>query len=74
MLARRARAARGEAAAGTILDLTGDANQAKILDKEGEAITGDNPTFGLGVNPTDERFNPFELVEGALGVGAETRS
>ena len=23
-----------------------------------------NPTFGLGVDPADERFNPFELVEG----------
>ena len=56
-------------ATGTILDLTGDANQAKILDKEGEAITGDNPTFGLGLNPTDERFSPFELVEGAWASG-----
>ena len=41
-------------ATGTILDLTGDANQAKILDKQGEAITGDNPTFGLGMNAADE--------------------
>ena len=58
-----------EAAAGTILDLSGDANQAKILDKQGEAIQGNNPTFGLGVNPEDERFNPFRLVEGDWASG-----
>ncbi len=58
-----------EAAAGTILDLSGDANQAKILDKQGKAIQGNNPTFGLGVNPEDERFNPFRLVEGDWASG-----
>ncbi len=58
-----------EAAAGTILDMSGDANQAKILDREGEAIQGNNPTFGLGVDPGDERFNPFELVEGDWASG-----
>ena len=58
-----------EAAAGTILDLSGDANQAKILDREGKAIQGNNPTFGLGVEPKDERFNPFKLVEGDWASG-----
>ena len=58
-------------AAGTILDLTGDSNQAKILDKSGEPITGDNPTFGLGMNAADERFSPFELVEGAWASGPD---
>ena len=58
-----------EAAAGTILDLSGDANQAKILDKNGKAIQGNNPTFGLGVEPADERFNPFKLVEGDWASG-----
>jgi putative ABC transport system permease protein len=58
-----------EAAAGTILDLSGDANQAKILDKDGKAIQGNNPTFGLGVDPEDERFNPFKLVEGDWASG-----
>ena len=58
-----------EAAAGTILDLSGDANQAQILDREGKAIRGSNPTFGLGVDPGDERFNPFELVEGTWASG-----
>src|SRR5215203_2123818 len=58
-----------EAAAGTILDISGDANQAKILKKDGKAIQGSNPTFGLGVDPGDERFNPFELVEGRWASG-----
>jgi len=58
-----------EAAAGTILDISGDANQAKIIDKDGDAIQGSNPTFGLGVDPGDEQFNPFELVEGAWASG-----
>ena len=58
-----------DAAAGTILDLSGDSNQAKILDKNGKAIQGNNPTFGLGIDPTDERFNPFKLVEGDWAAG-----
>jgi putative ABC transport system permease protein len=58
-----------EAAAGTILDVSGDSNQAKILDKDGKAIQGSNPTFGLGVDPADERFNPFKLVEGDWASG-----
>ena len=60
-----------EAAAGTILDLSGDSNQAKIIDKQGDAIQGSNPTFGLGVEPADERFNPFELVSGDWASGPE---
>jgi putative ABC transport system permease protein len=60
-----------EAAAGTILDLSGDADQAKILDKKGKAIQGNNPTFGLGVEPADERFNPFRLVEGDWARGPD---
>ncbi len=57
------------AAAGTILDVSGDANQAKILDRKGKAIQGNNPTFGLGIDPADERFNPFRLVEGTWASG-----
>jgi putative ABC transport system permease protein len=58
-----------EAAAGTILDLSGDSNQAKILDKQGEVIQTQNPTFGLGVDPADVRFSPFTLVEGDWAAG-----
>ncbi len=58
-----------ERAAGTILDISGDGNQAKILDKQGRAIDNGNPTFGLGVDPQDERFNPFVLVAGTWASG-----
>ena len=58
-----------EAAAGTILDVSGDGNEATIIDEQGEPIVGNNPTFGLGVNPEDERFNPFRLVEGDWASG-----
>jgi putative ABC transport system permease protein len=59
-----------DAAAGTILDLSGDGNDATIIDKHGKAIENNNPTFGLGVNPEDERFNPFTLVEGHWATGS----
>ncbi|HJU47708.1 MAG TPA: ABC transporter permease, partial [Gaiellaceae bacterium] len=58
-----------ERAAGTILDVSGDGNQAKILDKQGHAISGSNPTFGLGIDPHDVRFSPFTLVEGTWASG-----
>jgi putative ABC transport system permease protein len=58
-----------ESAAGTILDISGDTNNAKVLDRGGKAIDNGNPTFGLGVDPADERFNPFTLVDGAWASG-----
>jgi putative ABC transport system permease protein len=58
-------------AAGTILDFSGDTNQASVIDKQGEVIKGSNPTFGLGVDPRDEKFNPFELVEGSWASGGD---
>jgi putative ABC transport system permease protein len=50
-----------EVAAGGIVD-----EQTRILDKEGDAIAPDAPTFGFGidVSPEFERFNPTELVSG----------
>ena len=57
-----------EAAAGTILDLSGDANQAKILDREGKAIQGNNPTFGLGVEPAGRALQPVQARRGRLGL------
>jgi putative ABC transport system permease protein len=58
-----------ERAAGTILDVSGDGNQAKILDKQGHAISGSNPTFGLGIDPRDVHFSPFTLVQGTWAAG-----
>ena len=52
-------------AAGSLLDLNSSANQAKLIDRDGEIVTGNgNPTFGLGVDPKADRFNPLEVVEG----------
>ena len=36
---------------------------------DGKAIQGNNPTFGLGIDPADERFNPFKLVAGNWAAG-----
>ena len=52
-----------EAAAGSILDFSGDSDLATIVDKKGQPIPGD-PSFGFGVDPGQPRFNPFELVSG----------
>ena len=54
-----------ETAAGSILDLNSSANTAHLIDREGEIVTGNgNPTFGLGVDASADRFNPLELVSG----------
>ena len=42
-----------EAAAGTIVD-----ERTRLLDKQGEAIAPDAPTFAFGLKPELERFNP----------------
>ena len=53
------------AAAGEIFDLNSNANQAKLLDKNGKVITSSgNPTFGAGVDPAYPQFNPLKLVDG----------
>jgi putative ABC transport system permease protein len=56
-----------EVATGGIVD-----EQTRILDKDGDAITPDAPTFGFGVDvsPELERFNPAELVEGRWPSGS----
>jgi putative ABC transport system permease protein len=47
--------------------------QTRILDKNGEAIAPDAPTFGFGidVSPEFERFNPTELVGGRWPSGPD---
>ncbi len=55
-----------EAAAGGFIDLENGSNEAKLIDKEGQAISpgGDAPTFGFGMNAGDERFSPLTLAKG----------
>ena len=63
-----------ESAAGTILDVSGDTNSAKILDREGEAIDNGNPTFGLGVDPGATSGSTRSSSSTAPGPPARTRS
>jgi putative ABC transport system permease protein len=60
-----------EAAAGSITDLQGNSNPAKIVDEKGETIggTGGAPTFGVGLDSSQTRFTPLNLVEGEWAQG-----
>lgn len=58
-----------EAAGGNLLDLSGTTNIAKMVDREGEVITANAPTFGAGIDASQPRFNPFTLIEGAWARG-----
>ena len=52
-------------AAGTILDLSGNSDQVKLLDRSGKVITASgNPTFGFGIDRDARTFNPFQLKTG----------
>ena len=64
-----------DAAAGTILDLSGDSNQAKILDKNGKAIAAaaTRPSASASTR-RGQRFNPLQARRRALGGRARTRS
>jgi putative ABC transport system permease protein len=57
-----------QVAAGTIID----DSAAKILDRDGDAISGNgSPTFGFGLDasPDAARFNPLNLLEGRWAAG-----
>ena len=58
-----------EAAAGSLVNFSGTGNTAKILDRDGDVIGGNMPSFGFGVEPADERFNPMTLTTGAWASG-----
>lgn len=51
-------------AGGNLVDFSGSGNTAKILDEDGRVITGSNPSFGFGIDPSHPRFNPLTLSEG----------
>jgi putative ABC transport system permease protein len=56
-----------EEAAGLVQDETA----TKILKPDGKAIdTGGAPSFGLGIDPAVQRFNPLRLVEGTWAQAA----
>ncbi|WP_217913196.1 ABC transporter permease [Miltoncostaea marina] len=56
-------------AAGSLMDMSGSGNSAKLLDRDGEVITGGNPSFGFGIDASQPRFNPLTLAEGAWAAG-----
>jgi len=51
------------AASGAVVDFSGDTDLVKLVDKQGEPIQA-QPSFGFGVDPSQRRFNPFELADG----------
>jgi putative ABC transport system permease protein len=54
-----------EQAAGLILDFANPSDTANLLDRNGHVIqSSGNPSFGFGIDPGAERFNPFSLTEG----------
>jgi putative ABC transport system permease protein len=58
-------------AAGTIVDLSGNADQVKLIDRRGRVITASgNPTFGFGIDRDAQRFNPFRLKTGRWATNA----
>ena len=68
-LVERVRALPGVAeAAGAVRDETA----TKILKPDGKAInTHGAPSFGLGIDPSSQRFNPLGLVEGTWAQAAD---
>jgi putative ABC transport system permease protein len=54
-----------EAAAGSIMDFSGDSTRAKLIGKDGKAIDHNGaPTFGIGIDTSQPRFNPLTLESG----------
>jgi putative ABC transport system permease protein len=58
------------AVAGAILDFSGNAPYAVIVDGNGETISGD-PSFVIGFRPEDETFNPLRLPAGRWAAADE---
>jgi putative ABC transport system permease protein len=59
-----------EAAAGNVMDFSGTGNTARMIDRDGNVIGGTSmPTFGVGVDPAQPRFNPLTLTSGAWAHG-----
>jgi putative ABC transport system permease protein len=60
------------AAAGAIANVTSNGNTAKLLDKNGKAISkGGAGTFGFGIDSSQPRFNPLNLTEGHWAAGPD---
>ncbi|HZT92299.1 MAG TPA: FtsX-like permease family protein [Gaiellaceae bacterium] len=51
-------------AAGILSDMSGGVLNANLYDKHGKVVRGNNPSFGVGIDPSAARFNPMNLVAG----------
>jgi putative ABC transport system permease protein len=72
LLARVRQLPEVEAATGSLVDFSGNTDQAKIVDEQGEVLDGNGaPTFGFGIDPSEERFNPFTLAQGRWAEGPD---
>ena len=59
-------------AEGAIVNLTGNSDQVKLLDRDGKIISSSgNPTFGFGIDPDAQKFTPFTLQAGRWTSGAD---
>ena len=58
-----------EAAAGTLLDLQNNSNQAKLLDDQGEIVGRQGETMGIGIDDSGRRFSPLKLKQGEWAHG-----
>ena len=60
------------AAAGSIIDLNGDSTRASLIGKDGKAISSSGaPTFGLGIDTSQPRFNPLTLETGRWAAASD---
>ena len=57
-------------AAGSLIDLEGTANTAKLIDRDGNPIeTKGSPNLGFGVDAAHPRFIPLNLTDGSWARG-----
>jgi putative ABC transport system permease protein len=60
------------AASGALFDVSGTTDLAKLIDENGKELgTPNSPTFGWGIDPKEERFNPLELTAGNWAGGPD---
>ena len=62
-----------EAAAGGIFDIQSNSNSAKLVGDDGKSVGGNGgaPTFGVGLDTSELRFTPLNLVDGDWAGGAD---
>ena len=60
-----------EAASGGIFDLQSNSNPAQLVGADGKKIGGAGGALGVGLDPSELRFTPLALSEGAWAQGGE---